>query len=171
MTTIFETVTIDADIEAVFDLISRVEEFPLYADFLTEVRKIDDRTYRWVAQARGITLTWDSIITDYQRPVRLSWRSIRGLQNSGTYTLARSAQGTAVSIVIEYHLPSEFLERLTAPLAAPMTHSLVAQILERVKRHLESGVSPNREETAAGKPWHGLLRRGRGLARRLGHRP
>lgn len=146
MTIIFETVTIDADMEAVFDLISRVERFPLYADFLTEVRKIDDRTYRWVAQARGITLTWDSIMTEYQRPVRLAWKSIRGLQNSGAYTLTRSAQGTTVSILIEYHLPSEFLESLTAPLAAPLTHSLAAQILARVKRQIESGASPNREE-------------------------
>ncbi len=171
MTIIVETVVIDADIGAVFDLIARIEQFPLYADFLTEVRKIDDRTYRWVAQARGITLTWDSIITEYQRPVRLAWKSIRGLQNSGVYTLTRSAHGTLVSILIEYHLPSEFLERLTAPLAAPLTHSLAAQILARVKRQVESGASPNREETAAGKPWHGLLRRGRGLARRVGHRP
>lgn len=171
MTIIVETVMIDADIEAVFDLISRVEQFPLYADFLTEVRKIDDRTYRWVTQARGLTLTWDSIITEYQRPVRLAWRSIRGLHNSGAYTLTRSTRGTAVSILIEYHLPSEFLERLAAPLAAPLTHSLAAQILARVKRQVESSVSPNGDETAAGKPSHGLLQRGRGLARRVGDGP
>ncbi len=178
MTLIVETVTIDADMEAVFDLISRVEKFPLYADFLTEVRKIDDRTYRWVARGRGITLTWDSIITEYQRPVRLAWRSIRGLRNSGAYTLTRSTRGTTVSILIEYHLPGEFLERLAAPLAAPLARSLAARVLARVRRELESGVSANREKTPAAKPWHERLRRSRGLARRAGdvsarreHRP
>ncbi len=138
MTTIFETVTIGADIEAVFDLICQVEKFPLYADFLTEVRKIGPRTYRWVAEVQGIPLTWDSAITECQRPFRLAWRSVRGMQNSGAYTLARSPQGTTVSILIEYHLPSEFLEVLAAPFAQMLTRSLAAQILARVKRQLES---------------------------------
>ena len=137
MTLIVETVTIDADMEAVFDLISQVEKFPLYADFLTEVRKIDDRTYRWVARGRGITLTWDSIITEYQRPVRLAWRSIRGLRNSGAYTLTRSTRGTTVSILIEYHLPGEFLERLAAPLAAPLARSLAARVLAQSQEGAE----------------------------------
>ena len=138
MTTILERVTIRADIEAVFDLICQVEKFPSYADFLTEVRKINHRTYRWVAQVQGITLTWDSVITECRQPFRLAWRSVRGLQNSGTYTLTRSPQGTEVSILIDYHLPSEFLEALTAPLVEPLAHSLAAQILQRVKRKLEA---------------------------------
>ena len=137
MTTILERVTIRADIEAVFDLICQVEKFPLYADFLTEVRKINRRTYRWVAEVQGITLEWDSVITECRRPFRLAWRSVLGLQNSGAYTLTRSPQGTEVSIRIEYHLPSQFLEALTAPLAEPLAHSLAAQILARVKRKLE----------------------------------
>lgn len=138
MTSILESVTIRAEIEAVFDLICRVEEFPLYADFLTEVRKIDSRTYRWVAQLPGITLSWDSIITEFRRPYRLGWRSIRGFQNAGAYTLTRTPEGTQVTIRIEYHLPSQILETLAAPLAEPLTHSLAAQILARVKGQLES---------------------------------
>jgi uncharacterized membrane protein len=150
MTTISEKVTIRADIEAVFDLICRVEEFPLYADFLTEVRKIGYRTYRWVAEVQGITFTWDSVITEFRRPVRLAWRSVRGLQNAGAYTLRQLPQGTEVSIRIEYHLPGHFLEALTAPFAEPLAHSIAAQILERVKRRLESEAHP--QSTLAGAP-------------------
>jgi uncharacterized membrane protein len=147
MTTISETVTIDADIDSVFDLICEVEKFPLYADFLTEVRKINQRTYRWTAQVQGITLSWDSVITGSRRPFQLAWRSVRGVQNSGAYTLSRSPHGTEVTISIDYHLPSRFLEALTAPLAEPLMHSLATQILERVKRKLES--EANRSEPAA----------------------
>ncbi len=145
MTIVSRTVTIGADIEAVFDLISRVEELPLYADFLIEVRRLGSQSYRWVAQIQGITLTWDSIITEYKRPVRLAWRSIRGLQNSGAYTLVRAAQGTTVSMLMEFHLHSEFLERLSAPLLEPLSDLLTSQILSRVKGRLESGVVPDRE--------------------------
>lgn len=150
MTTISERVTIGADIEAVFDVICHVEEFPLYADFLTEVRKIGYRTYRWVAEVQGITVRWDSVITECRRPVRLVWRSIRGLQNSGAYTLRQLPQGTEVSIQIDYHLPSHFLEALTAAFAEPLAHSIAAQILERVKRKLES--EPHRPGTYTRAP-------------------
>ena len=150
MTSILESVTIRAEIEAVFDLICRVEEFPLYADFLTEVRKINHKTYRWVAQAHGITLSWNAVITECRRPYRLTWRSVRGFQNSGAYTLTRSPQGTAVSLRIEYHLPSQFLEALTLPLADRLTRALAAQILARVKRKLES--EANQSGTAAPSP-------------------
>ena len=146
MTSILESVTIRAEIEAVFDLICRVEEFPLYEDFLTEVRKINHRRYRWVALAHGITLSWDAVITECRRPYRLAWRTVRGFQNSGAYTLTRSA----VSIRLEYHLPRQFLETLTAPLADRLTHSLAAQILARVKRKLES--KANKSGTGAPPP-------------------
>lgn len=137
MTTIVETVTIDADIEAVFDLISRVEEFPLYAKFLS-VRKIDQQTYEWVARARGLTLTWASVITEFERPVRLAWKSVRGLQNWGAYTLTRSPRGTIVSILIGYHLPGAILEEFAAPLTERLMRSLAAQVLAEVKRRFEA---------------------------------
>jgi uncharacterized membrane protein len=152
MAVISRTVTIGADIEKVFDLISHVEELPLYTDFLTEVRKINGQTYRWVARIQGITLSWDSVITEYQRPVRLAWRSIRGLQNSGAYTFARAMQGTTVTMLMELHLPSKMLERLTAPLVQPLSNSIATQILARVKRRLETGLTPHGVEKASGKP-------------------
>src|SRR6516164_9752046 len=100
--------------------------------------------------SHGITLSWDAVITECQRPYRLAWRSVRGFQNSGAYTLTRSPQGTAVSLRIEYHLPSQFLEALTLPLADRLTRALAAQILARVKRKLES--EANQSGTAAPSP-------------------
>jgi hypothetical protein len=120
MPAIFETVMISADIESVFDLISRIEEFPLYADALKEVRKIGDDTYRFVAQGGGITLEWDSVVTEFKRPTRLAWRSIRGVANSGAYTLAASPAGTLVSISLQFSFPSRLVEALTAPLVIPL---------------------------------------------------
>ena len=132
MTLIVETVTIDADMEAVFDLISRAEKFPLYADFLTEVRKIDDRTYRGVARGRRITLTWDS---DHHR---ISAARPAGMAiNSGLAELGRlhadalDARHDGRSILIEYHLPGEFLERWLRrsrlPSLAPWLHGFLRE--------------------------------------------
>jgi uncharacterized membrane protein len=134
MPVISETVTIDANIEAVFDLISRIQEFPSYAEVFKEVREIGPNTYRWTAQAAGVTLTWDSVITEYERPTRIAWRSINGFANSGAYALTLTPNGTEVSINIEYGFPGT----LSALMVTPLVRAYAAQILHRVKQRLEA---------------------------------
>jgi uncharacterized membrane protein len=140
---ISDSITINADIEAVFDLIARVEEFPLYVDILKEVREIGYRTYRWVARIPGRTLNWDSIITEFQRPTRLTWHSIRGFENSGTYHLLPIPGGTRVELTIEYSFGGGLLDRLMEALVAPITRTAAASILARVKDRLENNHSIN----------------------------
>jgi uncharacterized membrane protein len=137
MARIFQSVTINAERDAVFDLISRVEEFPLYAHALREVEQIGRRTYRWVANVRGLRLGWDSKITEFRRPERIAWRSIKGFENAGAYTLIKVAGGTRVELRIDYRFPGGPLGRLMEGLVAPVTRAAAAAILERVRRRLE----------------------------------
>lgn len=118
MPIVHETVEINADPDTVFDLIMRIEEFPLYTDALEEVRAIGPDTYHWTARAHGIRLDWDSVVTECERPKRLAWRSIRGVVNSGGYTLTPSHGGTRVSFSLEYRFPSRLLEKLLGPLVS-----------------------------------------------------
>jgi ubiquinone/menaquinone biosynthesis C-methylase UbiE/ribosome-associated toxin RatA of RatAB toxin-antitoxin module len=141
MPTVHETVEIKADPDTVFDLIMRIEEFPLYTDALEEVRAIGPDTYHWTAKAHGIRLEWDSVVTDCERPKRLAWRSIKGVVNSGGYTLTPLPGGTRVSFSLEYRFPSRLLEKLLGPLITRLTRNTAVEILGRVKRRLEaSGV-------------------------------
>lgn len=137
MATISESVTIAAKREAVFGLISRVEEFPLYADSLKKVEKIGYRTYRWLARVHGFTLDWDSKITEFRRPARLAWRSIRGFENSGAYDLTTVPGGTRVVLTIEYSFAGIPLGGLMELLVTPVTRVAAAEILRRVKEQLE----------------------------------
>ena len=137
MATISESVTIAAKREAVFDLISRVEEFSLYADSLKKVEKIGYRTYRWVARVHGFTLDWDSKITEFRRPARLAWRSIRGFDNCGAYDLTTVAGGTKVDLFIDYSLEGIPLGGLMELLVTPVTRAAAAEVLQRVKERLE----------------------------------
>lgn len=139
MPVINETVTIDEDIETVFDLISRIEEFPRYATVLKEVRQIGSKTYHWTAQAAGITLNWDSVVTDYARPTHIAWRSIKGFANAGAYSLASIPGGTKVSITIEYSFPNRLVAMLLTPLVTPQIRAYTSEILRRVKQQLEGG--------------------------------
>jgi uncharacterized membrane protein len=146
MARIVQSVTINAERDKVFDLISRVEEFPLYAHALREVEKIGRRTYRWAANVRGFRLAWDSKITAFRRPEKIAWRSIKGFENSGAYTLRKVTGGTNVELRIEYRFPGGPLGRLMELLVAPVTHAAAAAILERVRRRLEhpSSATPSR---------------------------
>jgi uncharacterized membrane protein len=134
---ISESVTVNANIESVFDLISRVEEFPLYASMLKEVRQIGYHTYRWVARIRGLTLNWDSTITEFSRPTRLTWRSTRGFENSGTYHLVSIPGGTRVELTIQYSFDGALFGRLMEALVAPIAGDATASVLGRVKNRLE----------------------------------
>lgn len=91
-----EEVEIRAAPEAVFDLIANVEEFPQYVDSLKEVKGIGPDTYRWTVMISGAELNWDSVVTERVRPKRIAWKSIRGLDNSGSFTLQPSPAGTLV---------------------------------------------------------------------------
>ena|ERR1700687_4278672 len=144
MPVITVTVTINANIEAVFDLISQIEEFPHYAEFCKEVREIGPNTYRWTAQTAGITLNWDSVVTEYERPLRIAWRSIRGFVNSGAFALTLTPSGTKVSINIEYSVSTQLLGTLSVLMVTPLVRAYAGQILRRVKRRLE-GAGPSGE--------------------------
>ncbi len=137
MPTISESVTINADVEDVFDLISRVEEFPRYASMLKEVREIGHRTYRWEARVQGLALTWDSIIAEFHRPTRLAWRSIRGFKNSGTYHLSAMPNGTRVELTIAYDFEGGLLNGLMETLTIPLVRTAAASILAKVRDRLE----------------------------------
>ena len=142
MPIVHETVEINADPDTVFDLIMRIEEFPLYTDALEEVRAIGPDTYHWTARAHGIRLEWDSVVTERERPKRLAWRSIRGVVNSGGYTLTPLPGGTRVSFSLEYRFPSRLLGMLLGPLITRLTRNTAVEILGRVKRRLECCCAP-----------------------------
>ena len=139
---------IGASPDDVFDLITRIEEFPLYSDLLKEVRAIGPDRYHWVASAHGISLEWDAIVTERDRPRRIAWRSIKGFVNSGAYELSPSPPGTAVSISFEFDFPNRALEKLLSRLVKPLVRNAAAQILARVKQRLEHGGDPTHRAEA-----------------------
>lgn len=124
-----------------FDLIARVEDFALYTGLIKEIRPIAAATYRWKVRVDGITLDWDTTVTDYDRPRQFSWRSVRGIDNRGTYRLQATTTGTKVSFPMEYRLANPLLEKIIAPLAEPLIRRVSAEILNAVKERLESGTT------------------------------
>ena len=137
MPVIEHTILIRAAPEAVFDLISRVENFSQYSPAIREVRTIGRDTYRWVVSVAGFALDWDSVVTEKMRPARFAWRSVRGVENGGLFRLAPANGGTEVRFTMEYRLANPILERIVNTIAAPLMQRVATELLDAVRERLE----------------------------------
>lgn len=137
MTHITRSVEIAAEPEAVFDLICKVERFPLYSHFIKEVKKVGPSHYQWKAHINGLWFEWMSDFVEKERPGHISWRSVSGLVNHGDYLIRATPEGTHVSFSMEYHLPSHILETALGPILSPLIEEAFVEILFNIKKELE----------------------------------
>lgn len=131
------TAHVRADRAAVFDLISRVEDFSSYSHVIRSVRCLAPGLYRWVVGVAGIELEWDSVVTEARRPERFAWESVRGVQNGGCFVLEPCAEGTEIRFTMEYRLASPILERIVGAVAEPVMEKVASELLDEVRRRLE----------------------------------
>lgn len=138
MPAVERTVVIGAVPEAVFDLLSRVEDFPRYSRVIRTVRALGRDTYRWTIRVAGFELEWDAVVTEETRcPRHFAWRSIRGVENGGCFDLRPVAGGTEVRLTMSYRLANPLLERVVDTIAAPLMQRVADELLEQVRRRLE----------------------------------
>ncbi len=140
MPAIERTITVRAAPEAVFDLISRIEDFPRYSGTIHAVRALGRDTWRWTVRLAGFTFEWDSQVTaDTRRPRHFAWRSIRGTENGGCFDLRPVAGGTEVRFTMSYRLANPWLERIVDTIAAPLMQRVAGELLGHVRGRLEGG--------------------------------
>ena len=137
MPIIAEMVDIKAAPEKVFDLIARPEDFPKYSRLVKKVTATGSAIYHWIINIYGIELEWDAKVVEMVRPKRFAWKSIKGIQNSGSYRLKPIEGGTRVAFSMEYHLPNVILEKLAEIFAEGFMQEMASEILENVKKELE----------------------------------
>jgi len=138
--TVSKSVEIKALPAEVFDVISDVEHYSSYSSVIREVRKAGDGSYRWVGSLAGIRVTWDGIVARSDNPRYFAWRAIRGLQNSGSFSLAATNRGTMVKLNMCFRLPVGL--GLLKPIMFPIIEKVGDDILRSVKNALENSERP-----------------------------
>ncbi len=138
MPVIEHEVVIQAAPEAVFALISRVEDFALYSDSVEAVTPLGEDRYRWHVRAAGLSLSFEVEVIECTPHERLAWRSITGVHNRGTYQLTAVEGGTRITLTLEYSLKSRLMEKAVNKAAKPMVHRLSNEIIRRVEARLKS---------------------------------
>ncbi|AGA33724.1 Polyketide cyclase/dehydrase [Thioalkalivibrio nitratireducens DSM 14787] len=128
-----------ADPDTVFGMIRKVEDFPRYTSAVERVTPIGPERYHWQVRISGVVYEWDVEVIQCEPPLRLAWRSLTGIANTGRYRLTPAPGGTDVTLVIDYSLNSRLLDHTVGRVAGPIVRRVSAEVLHRVRQRLASG--------------------------------
>jgi uncharacterized membrane protein len=93
MSTVEESVEVEAPLRTVYDQWTQFEEFPRFMEGVESVRQVDDTHLHWKAEIAGAHREWDAEITEQVPDQRVAWRSTSGTTNAGVVTFHRLAEG------------------------------------------------------------------------------
>ena len=150
MATVEQTIDVSVPVSAAYDQWTQFEEFPRFMEGIVSVRQLDDGHVRWVAEIDGEQQEWDAEIVEQEPDRVIAWRSTGGLHNSGRVEFMPIAEGTRVSVEMEYE-PEGMKETVGAALG--LDGGQVKNDLERFKELVE-----NREIPTGS--WRGEIRHG-----------
>ena len=146
MSTIEQSIEIDAPVSTVYNQWTQFEEFPTFMEGVDEVRQLDDTHLHWVASFGGSRHEWDAEITEQHPDHRIAWRNTDGKDNAGVVTFHKIDDNTTRVMVQMDFVPEGIKEKIGDALGAPDRR--VQGDLARFKEMIESrGV-----ETG---PWRG----------------
>ena len=150
MSTIEQSIEVDAPLSTVYNQWTQFEEFPHFMEGVEEVRQRDNTHLHWVAEFGGSRHEWDAEITEQKPDERVAWRNTDGKDNAGVVTFHRlDDDSTRVMVQMDF-VPEGIKEKIGDVLGAPDRR--VQGDLKRFKDMIES----RDRETGA---WRGEVER------------
>jgi uncharacterized membrane protein len=136
MSTIEQSIEVEAPLDTVYNQWTQFEEFPQFMEGVEQVRQLDDTHLHWVADFGGSRHEWDAEITEQKPDERVAWRNTEGKYNAGVVTFHRlDDDHTRVMVQMDF-VPEGIKERLGAALG--MSDRRVKGDLQRFKELIES---------------------------------
>jgi uncharacterized membrane protein len=149
MSTIEQSIEVEAPLDTVYNQWTQFEEFPRFMDGVEQVTQLDETHLHWVAEFGGSRHEWDAEITEQRPDERVAWRNTDGKENAGAVTFHRLGdQATRVMVQMDF-VPEGIKEKLGDALGAPDRR--VKGDLERFKQLVE--------EHGASGAWRGEVNR------------
>ena len=136
MSTIEQSIEVDAPLSMVYNQWTQFEEFPQFMDGIDEVRQLDDTHLHWVASFGGTQHEWDAEIVEQVPDERIAWGNTEGKDNAGVVTFHRIDDNTTRVVVQMDFVPEGVKEKVGDALGAPDRR--VKGDLERFKELIES---------------------------------
>ncbi len=144
------SIEIDASPDVVFDVWSRYENFPHFMSHVIEVSDLGQNRSHWVVQGVGGTeVEFDSVLTSFDRPNHLAWRSEPGamVDNEAWVLLEPVKGGTRATVSMSWRPPAGAEAGGLAVLTGTDPETSLEEDLRRMKQFIERGL-PAREGEA-----------------------
>ena len=136
MSTIEQSIDVEAPISTVYNQWTQFEEYPRFMDGIEEIRQSDERKLHWVAEFGGSRHEWDAEITEQLPDERVAWRNTDGKDNAGVVTFHKVADDrTRVMVQMDW-APEGVKEKLGSALG--FDNRRVEGDLKRFKELVES---------------------------------
>ncbi|MGH7587535.1 MAG: SRPBCC family protein [Gemmatimonadota bacterium] len=138
-----KTVTVDAPLDDVYQVWSRLEEFPRIMSHVREVREIGPGRTRWTAAGPlGTTVSWNAVETARVPGELLAWRSEPGSQidNAGIVRFEPVGDdATRIDVRLSYNPPAGSVGDVVANVFGVDPKSAMDEDLMRFKSRVEDG--------------------------------
>lgn len=137
---IVHAVTINRPPSEVYEFFRRLENLPLFMDYLDSVTVLDENRSVWIARLPvGGTIRWEATITQDLPGKLLAWRALgTGLEHEGIVRFDRAPGRDATELRVTMSLGIGGL-RPNATLVKLLTRPQVKGDLRRLKQVLETG--------------------------------
>ncbi|HEX3761263.1 MAG TPA: SRPBCC family protein [Kofleriaceae bacterium] len=137
-----KTLTVDAPLEEVYALWTRLDDFPRFLEHVLEVRTEGDRSHWRVAGPAGVQVEWDAEITEKIEDRKIAWRSLAGslVEHHGEIHFERVGdRATRISVHMAYRPVGGALGHAIARLLMADPKTLIDADLLRLQSLLERG--------------------------------
>lgn len=143
MPNVEETITLKAEKDKAFDLISRVADFPKFMDGVKEVSIVEEgdgwNISKWVTDADGRAIKWTE--KDFIKPdeYRIDFELVEGDLKSfnGFWQLEDADDGVKIIFAIDFEFGMPVIAPLIHPLLARILRKNMKQMLDAIKRELK----------------------------------
>ncbi|ANJ26127.1 SRPBCC family protein [Agromyces aureus] len=116
MTTVTDTIDVDAPISRVYNLWTHFESFPTFMSGVERIVQRTDTDLHWKVKIVGVEREFDAIVTEQIPDERVAWRSVDGEEHAGVVTFHRlDADRTRIALQLDWE-PKGFVEKVGAVL-------------------------------------------------------
>jgi membrane protein len=135
MASIVCSVDVERPVREVYERWSRIDELPLILSNVVSIRRLDERTTRWVVRIAAEQREFDAVVTEEVPSLRMAWKGLGVPHQAGVVTFHRlSDRRSRMTVQLDWE-PAGLFDRVGDRLG--LVQRAVRSDLQAFKRHVE----------------------------------